>query len=42
MTSLQFFEHRHDIKPSVDWGRGDFQSVKFDPTIIKAPTYLLK
>ena len=43
MTSLQFFDNRHhDIKSSVDWGRADPQASKFDPTLIKTPTYLLQ
>ncbi|CAF0732237.1 unnamed protein product [Brachionus calyciflorus] len=43
MTSLQFFDHSSiESRPAVDWGTLDLQSEKFDPTIIKAPTFILK
>jgi hypothetical protein len=42
MTSLQFYDHKFDPRPPVDWGRGDLQKDKFDPTLIKGPTFLLK
>lgn len=43
MTSLEFFNHEKiSNRPAVDWGTGELQSEKFDPTYIKAPTYLLK
>lgn len=43
MTSMEFFNHEKIVnKPATDWGTGELQSEKFDPTYIKAPTYLLK
>lgn len=43
MTSLHFFDHSNiEPRPPVDWGTLDLQSEKFDPTLIKAPTFILK
>ncbi|RNA40418.1 hypothetical protein BpHYR1_013636 [Brachionus plicatilis] len=42
MTSLHFFDHSNiEPRPAVDWGTLDLQSEKFDPTIIKGPTFIL-
>ena len=43
MTSLELFSNeKMGAKASVDWGTGELQTDKFDPTYNKAPTYLLK
>lgn len=40
---MEFFNHEKiSNRPSTDWGTGELQTDKFDPTYIKAPTYLLK
>lgn len=45
MTSLEFFKYDDSQKygkPGIDWGTGEQRNVKLDPTVIQAPTYLLK
>ena len=42
---MDFFNHRVETNPQrpvYDWGTADLQNSKFDPTLIKSPTFLLK
>lgn len=41
-NSIQFFNHTRLDRVPVDWGTGEPQHMHFDPTVIKAPTFLLK
>lgn len=45
---MQFYKRQEKaaedmpLRETTDWGRGEPFTVKFDPTLIKGPTYLLK
>lgn len=41
---MEFFNHEKiaQNQPVIDWGTLDLRHEKVDPTVYKAPTYLLK
>jgi hypothetical protein len=42
-NSLQFFDYpRANEKQAVDWGTGEPQYTTLNPSVIRAPTFLLK
>ena len=43
-NSLQFFDYPRmsEKQQAVDWGTGESQYVTLNPSVIRAPTFLLK